>query len=201
MADKNPLNDKINIELVKLQDELGALDAAVKHIEKAGQTSREVIDAIKKVQQRYDEALQRIESKYSDFLNQTSQQTEKEVQKLAESHNKQVDEVQKLLDNYLDLAEATAKLPDEINKIDFPVRLDRMEEAIQGLNDSLLRTQSNLDGLESRLGEKLDKYDALGNKINKNSSQINALKGLQTATLIAVAALLIFEILTQFGII
>lgn len=200
MSDNNPLSDKINIELVKLQDELGALDAAVKHIEKAGAVSKEVINAIQKVQERYDEALKTIEQQYQQYLKDTSENTRKEVETLVNSHQKQVEEVQKLLDNYLDLAEATARLPEEINKIDFPVRLDRMEESIQGLNDSLLRTQSHLDELENRLGKKLDQYQALGDQINKNSNQIGNLKGLQVATFVVLLVFLIFEVLNSLGI-
>jgi len=200
MSDNNPLSDKINIELVKLQDELGALDAAVKHIEKAGAVSKDVINAIQKVQERYDEALKTIEQQYQQYLKDTSENTRKEVETLVNAHQKQVEEVQKLLDNYLDLAEATARLPEEINKIDFPVRLDRMEESIQGLNDSLLRTQSHLDELENRLGKKLDQYQALGDQINKNSNQIGNLKGLQVATFVVLLVFLIFEVLNSLGI-
>lgn len=201
MATQNPLNDKINIELVKLQDELGALDAAVKHIEKAGEISRDVIEAIQKVQERYDEALKNIEQKYDQYLEKSAEYTKGEIEELAKSHRKQIEEVQQLLDNYLDLAEATAKLPEEINKIDFPVRLDRMEESIKSLNDSLLRTQSNMDELENRLTQKLDQYETINGKIAQNSNQIGTLKGLQITTIGVLIAFILFQILTQIGLI
>ena len=47
------MNDKINKELIKIQDELSTLDNAVLQIDKAGITAAELIKTIREVQGKY----------------------------------------------------------------------------------------------------------------------------------------------------
>ena len=194
------LDDKINIELVKLQDELGTLDMAVKHIDKAGKISNDVLEAIARVQKRYEELLGEVGGKYAQFLENAEGEMKSQVERLSASHQKQIDDVQSLLDNYLDLAEATAKLPDEIEKIDFPVRLDRMEDSIKNLNDTLLRTQSNMDDMEGRLDKRLKSLSKLENAVANSEKASKTARTLGIISLVGVLALLVFQLLPLLGL-
>jgi len=57
------MNDKINKELIKIQDELSVLDNAVTQIDKAGTTATEVIKTIREVQGKYSNHLEFVQNK------------------------------------------------------------------------------------------------------------------------------------------
>lgn len=194
------LDDKINIELVKLQDELGTLDMAVKHIDKAGKISNDVLEAISRVQKRYEELLGEVGGKYTQFLENAEGKMKSQVDRLSVSHQKQIDDVQSLLDNYLDLAESTAKLPEEIEKIDFPVRLDRMEDSIKNLNDTLLRTQSNMDDMEGRLDKRLKSLNKLEDAVANSEKAAKTARTLGIISVVGVLTILIFQLLPFLGL-
>ncbi len=171
------MDEKINAELQKLQDELVALDSAVKQIEKAGQISTDVINAVKAVEAKYAEHLDQILSQYSEYLNSSYRHVETNINDLLLSHKAQVEEitqtlvkfqkseeaqtqtfnttlaqakaaterqvtditaamnsqlkdVNKMLNNYLDLAQAAARLYDKVDSVDFPARFTKTEVMI-----------------------------------------------------------------------
>ena len=191
--DGNNFNDKINIELVKLQDELNALDAAVKHIEKAGEISNDVLAAIDKIQNKYNETLTYLNEQFENHLKDTTEKTKDEIKEVSNSHKQQIDDIQKLLDNYLELAEATARLPKEIEKVDFPARLDRIDDEIKNIQDGILNTQKQVDTVSENVNKIYTDFSDINSKAERNRKKMNSIQTVSIISLILLAALLALQ--------
>ncbi len=237
------MKEKINIELAKLQKELGNLETAVSQISKAEKISTEVVKSIQELNVKYDtqftklieefdkylsESIKKTESKYIETVNKnqevinqlialsTSQsenskqifdslqkdtetlivQTQEQTQHLIEQHSIQVEEVNKLLKSYLELAQSTTKLTDQLNSVDFPIRLDKIYANIGEMNTEIRRIQSmvKLVAEDPRIFE-------IQEKVKKNSKKLNFLTILTIITLLFILGLsyeLIFSKYVQF---
>jgi len=191
------MNEKINNELVKIQDELSALDTAVKQIEKAESVASNVIKTISELQGKYsnhldfiqkqvdeilsknsskaDTLVQDLSDKYTKQLEEVSEifedyhkktvttqnqnnelikktinKTDSQIYQLSSSHNKQIEEVHGLLANYLDLAQSTATLTDEVQQINFPKRLGNLENAAKQLNQVQVQLREDFETFETK---------------------------------------------------
>ncbi len=201
------MNDKINKELIKIQDELSTLDTAVAQIDKAGTTATEVIKTIREVQGKYsnhlefvqnrvDELLEKSEKNandkleeisenyknraeeirkiFTDYHNETvkSQQTnndliestikknDEQITALTSKHGQQVNDVRKLMDGYMDLAKSSATLNQEIQEVDFPTRLQNLENAAKQLNNVQVQLKNDIqsvDETEQKILKKIKK--------------------------------------------
>lgn len=194
------MNDKINNELIKIQDELSALDSAVKQIHKAELVANSVIKTINELQGKYSNHLDYIQKQVDGILNETNSHSEQLINDLSEkytrqlqevseifedyhkktvstqnenndlikktldktdsqiyqisaSHNKQIDEVQTLLQNYLELAQSTATLTEEVQKINFPKRLGSLESAAVQLNQVQVQLKDDFQAFETKSDE------------------------------------------------
>ncbi len=103
------MNEKIYVQLTKLQDELDTLDNAVAHISKAEQISRAVISATKTIQAQYGNHLQQVLNQYNDFLKNSYEHTEEQVKVLTDSHKTQIEKVGTVIEEYERLAQSTEK--------------------------------------------------------------------------------------------
>ncbi len=191
------MNEKINNELVKIQDELLALDNAVKQIEKAEAVASSVIKTINELQGKYSNHLEFIQKQVGGILDQTStkantliedlsdkytqqleevsgifedyhkktvttqnqnndlikrtlEKTDSQIYQISSSHNKQIEEVHGLLANYLDLAQSTATLTEEVQKINFPKRLGNLENAAKQLNQVQVQLKDDFVSFEEK---------------------------------------------------
>lgn len=193
------MEEQINHELTKLQEELNLLDSAVKQIEKAGAISNNVIEAIQGIQEQYGKHLQKITNKYEDYLEKSLLNTDEKLDEIGVSHKEQIAEVQKLMDTYLELAEATARLPEEISGIDFPVRLDRIDTNTADINQGILNTQKLIDSMERRLKSDYRRVGELEKKIKKQTSSVNTIKILVIIILLVNIFLAVAQIVPQLG--
>ena len=107
---------QINSELLKLQEELGALDTAVSEITKAGKLSETIIENTKKIHASYEKQLDKIQLLYSEFLNKTYHHTESNVRKIFEHFQEKISDEEKILEKYTDLAMKTEDLTHEYLK-------------------------------------------------------------------------------------
>ena len=198
------MDELINNELIKIQDELSALDSAVKQIEKAEMVASSVIKTItelqgkytnhldfiqkqvstlfsntdlqvqgltKELSEKYTQQLQEVSSIFEDYhkktvltqsqnndlIKRTLDKTDSQIYQISASHGKQIEEVQTLLTNYLDLAQTTAKLNEEVQKINFPKRLGNLESAAMQLNQVQVQLKEDFQSLEDK-NEALKKY-------------------------------------------
>ncbi len=224
------MNEKINNELIKIQDELSALDSAVKQIEKAESIASSVIKTITELQGKYSNHLDFIQKQVDSILTQSSGQaqslvndlsekytkqlqevsgifedyhkktvvaqnqnndlikrtldkTDSQIYQIGASHNKQIEEVQTLLQNYLELAQSTAKLTEEVQKINFPKRLGNLENAAIQLNQVQVQLKTDFQSFEAK-----------NEIIRKNTVSIN-----KKSTITMIGVILIFAIVTAIG--
>ena len=194
------MNEKINNELIKIQDELSALDTAVKQIEKAESVATSVIKTINELQGKYsnhldfiqkqvdgilsqstsqaDSLVKDLSEKYTkqleevseifedfhkktvtaqnqnnDLIKRTLDKTDSQIYQISSSHNKQIEEVHTLLQNYLELAQSTATLTTEVQKINFPVRLGNLENAAKQLNQVQVQLKDDFQTFENKSDE------------------------------------------------
>ncbi|PID89784.1 MAG: hypothetical protein CSA05_00515 [Bacteroidia bacterium] len=191
------MEEQINLELIKLQEELNLLDSAVKQIDKAGAISNSIIESIGEVQGQYSKHLQKITDKYEDYLQKANEAADEKLEVLVESHKEQIDKVKLLLSNYLELADAVSRLPEEISQIDFPVRLDRIDENISNIQQNILNTQKQIDTVEKRLKHEFKRTTDIEKYIIEQNRQIKGLKVFSTLTLLAVIAVIVIQFLPQ----
>ena len=198
------MDDKINKELIKIQDELSTLDNAVAQIDKAGTTATEIIKTIREVQGKYSNHLEFVQNKvdelleksgktseetlkgiseeykkqaeeirkiFTDYHNETikSQQSNNDlieltikkndgqISALTSKHSQQIEDVSKLMDGYMDLAKSSATLNQEIQEVDFPTRLQNLENAAKQLNDVQVQLKNDIQSVDETEQEILKK--------------------------------------------
>jgi hypothetical protein len=205
------MNDKINNELIKIQDELAALEGAAKQIEKAESIASGVISTIRELQGKYTNHLEYIQKqvegilsqagsqaeslaknlseKYTsqleevsgifedyhkqtvlaqnqnnDLIKRTLEKTDSQIYQISSSHNKQIEEVHSLLQNYLELAQSTATLSEIVQKIDFPMRLGNLENAAIQLNQVQVQLKSDFQTIETANIEVIKRTKSINKK-------------------------------------
>jgi polyhydroxyalkanoate synthesis regulator phasin len=102
--------------------------------------------------------------KIDEYLNKSLESN----RQMFESHEKQVAEVNKLLENYLDLAESAGKLAERIDQVNFPERLDKITINTGEIQTQIRQIQNNVQGIRSDT-----RLDILTKKLKKNSRRTN----------------------------
>jgi chromosome segregation ATPase len=235
------MNDLINKELIKIQDELSALDNAVNQIEKAGTTANEVIKAVREIQAKYKSHLEYVQKKVDEILSKSEENAQKKLEEVTENfksqaeeirkifaeyhvetvktqqagnallentikkndqqitelttkHSKQVANISKLMDSYMDLAKSTATLNQEIQEIDFPVRLKNLENAAVQLNKVQVQLGTDIKTLDETQQEVLSKLK----KSNRRSATNVVLNILIFIAILAFAGMFAFKFYPEF---
>jgi len=170
------MNEAINLELAKLQDELKTLDTAVKHIEKAGKIASSVVDATKDIQQKYKLQLEEVGKQFNSYIEKLYSFTENKLIDISSLHEKQVEEFNKVLRDYAKLSEVTDKLMSKVDKIDFPLRLDRIEDIQSKLKSMLQDVQ--LDAKTTEQNFKEDVNSVIDQLVKLNSGATEQSKNL-----------------------
>jgi len=94
------MNEKINNELIKIQDELSALDTAVKQIQKAESIASSVIKTISELQGKYTNHLDFVQKQVDSVLSQSTGQAQSLVKDLSDKYTTQLQEVSGIFENY-----------------------------------------------------------------------------------------------------
>jgi len=84
-------------------------------------------------------------------INQLIDDTTKKVETVKDTYLKQSAETGKLLSSYLELAQSTAELKGQIEKVDFPQRLDTMSQNSDAISKKYASLTSNYEGLAERV--------------------------------------------------
>lgn len=141
------MEDLLNVELVKLQDELVQLDKAVSHISKAEQLTEEVINSSREIQQKYIAQLQNIQDRYNEYLEKSRIANEDKLDSFASKQQEQVNELNNTLTKYTELAEKTENIAS-----------NNLEKSLQQYGEFLKKTsthtEQNVQSLvDAHLGE------------------------------------------------
>jgi len=85
---------------------------------------------------------------------------------LVESHKVQIENVNKILRNYIDLAASTARLSDKIDTIDFPANLGKISVNISEINGELRTIKTDIASINPVFAE-------FEKRIKRNNKKIN----------------------------
>ncbi len=98
--DSNVVNKKVNEELIKIQDELTALDGAVKQIESTKTVANDLIKSVKELQSKYVSHLESVTKETNKIIEASNQKADKFISDLSEKHTKQLENVSEIFEKY-----------------------------------------------------------------------------------------------------
>ncbi|RKZ47437.1 MAG: hypothetical protein DRR16_10075 [Candidatus Parabeggiatoa sp. nov. 3] len=152
------MNPTIHNELTKLQEQLTTLDKAVKQIAYAGEISTAVVKTTEAVQKEYTIHLTNIQDLLDESVYQTQQQFNKRLElfktestDILTSYQSQQTELSRLLENDSQFIAQTQHLIDKLNQIDFSNRLDKLDQTISSINQTVQNTSIRIESLENLL--------------------------------------------------
>lgn len=134
------MEDLLNIELVKLQDELVQLDKAVSHISKAEQLTGELVTNSREIQQKYINQLQTIHDSYQSFLSKALEANESKLGHFEEKQQAQVDQLAVTLTKYVELGQKTEAVASQ-----------HLEQVLAKYNEFLQANTSKTDAVVQQL--------------------------------------------------
>jgi chromosome segregation ATPase len=164
---------EINIELKRLKNSLEKLESYSSEIGKAKETANSIIENIRKIQTSYSDSIVTIEKELNDIV----------------ATNKPI-------------TEELVKLVDNLEKVNFPSRLDKIESLVAIINMNVMNIQSKLNHTERDLKTELSNLSAeieKNQKANAHSSaqrkgEIEANKNFLIVIMVMVALILIISI-------
>lgn len=96
-----------------------------------------------------------------------------EITKAGKIANESVELTGRMLETFKGFVEPTNKLIEKVEKVDFPLRLEKLDIAVTSINSSLNTSIQRIDNIERELKERLDhKTIELKEKIESNSKEL-----------------------------
>lgn len=150
------------------------------------------------------ELLQKL-GEFQDELDKLRTATE-EIKAAGKIANESSELSGKILKTFSSLIEPTSKLVEKIEKVDFPIRLDKLDVAITSINAGMNNLIQRTDSIEKEIKEKIENKIAETNNIvksaiekqnievEKQNAQIKFLKILSIITLVVLVVTLVFLI-------
>jgi len=138
-------NDEINKSLSELQEELGKLKTAAELIQIAKESAEKTVNETKE--------------KISELINQSKEVTEKVVK-----------ESRLLNEKATRLLDSTEVLTKKLDKVDFPIRLDKIDVTVSGINLGLQNLSAQMDSVEKHIAKQVEN---LGVDLLKKSSGLS----------------------------
>lgn len=154
------MNDEIQKALIELEESLKKLDNAATLIKESETSSALVIEEASKTLQGVRTHIDDLKKKGDQMLNQFGS--------LWDEQRKNGD---LFIKKYEELAEATDSLTEYIKKVDFPNRLDKIDNSVASINLGIQNLMSQIIGFKNDLAIKLDSIrkkeeeEAIKNKI------------------------------------
>jgi len=145
------MEKKINEQLALLEKELSRLKKATDYIDGTKKTAQSVITKLKAVQDNYSTYIDKIFNLYKSSVEEIKKETELRIKEgvihfettgsqIDQTNRKKLVETKRLLENYRKTVEATDNLVKTLEAVDFPTRLDVIDEKIS----------KNLDEIKQR---------------------------------------------------
>lgn len=186
-------------KLKDLQDELETVAAAVKHIDDASKVAKtaseifkklpELINDLKALEEKHRQELLKVHKDKIDSL-------EKQLQSLLTELKEKSTQLTQLIDETKKLEKTISDYYSEIKKINFPERLDKIDNQISSINigvgnlqTAIQNTQTKLDAVQSSvnsINQTIDrKFTDLENRIISESILLK--KEIKTNRIIAIS--------------
>ena len=181
------IQEEIHQELLKLQNELSALDSAVQQIKLMAETGELIAKSAKDLQGNYKDHLQKLEKLIDERVKDQTKKLESVSSKLDVQINsiktealakfeEPIKKVKSLSDSIALQIESINKLTDKLDKVDFPTRLDKLDANIAGIMAAIQSTQSRLDNVERNLSDKMRDLS------DKQKEEFSSMKSFMEAT-------------------
>lgn len=158
--------------LQKLQDELNKLEPAIKHVE----TAVEISNTVRTIPEKHLELLESIKKADKKFKDELSEVFREKVNDIEEVNKVTLDQVRSLAEVISQYHTKLTELRDQIEvyfewikSINFPDRLDKIDNSINAINIGIQNIQTRLSDVERQLiskVENLEKRQKTGNIIN-----------------------------------
>ena len=140
---------------------------------------------------RLDTAVKHIEN-----AKQLAKSVTENGQGLQTKYKEQLQEVQDLINKYLEWVDKTEKLIDKIDRIDFPMRLDKLDNSVTVISQGIQNIQGKLENIGRDLKDEIKATEtSLKTPIEKNNKEIRTLKILMIISLLLSIGILVFEII------
>lgn len=188
------MNQDIHTHLEKLKTELTKLEPAVKHLQKADENATALVASLTNIHKDFAKHLLNIEKslaeaneKHQKLLTKEIQDSTKKINEATELHSKSNSSFEKQIKGFLSayesLASSTVKLIEKIDKVDFPVRLDKLDATVSSVNQGLQNTQTRIGDLERNVKDDVQaRAQALDLKIeNTDKSLTQRLNAMEVA--------------------
>ncbi len=160
------MNELINEELVKLEDELSKLDSVVKQISRAEEVSEEIITAAKTLTSKLETILSSLNNSLDDFIQDEKLQFDANMKIFSDRVNLIKNEIYELTQKYKDQANRVDELIlnlktyiDDLKDINFPQRLDKIDVNITSIVQATQNVQSRIESLESNIKKDIENVD------------------------------------------
>lgn len=180
------MNKDIHTHLEKLKNELDKLSPAIAHLQLADENTTALVSAVKKINGEYAVHLKRIEETIKALNDQHHKSIEKEISDSVAKLNKSSDSIDEsyrnfeklitsLANEYRSIADATNRLIEKIDKIDFPTRLDKVDATVSSINQGLQNVQQRMGDLERNIKDDIQaKAITLDNRIERIDQSMTA---------------------------
>lgn len=143
-------------------------DLAQEFIKKSSEeTNNHVQRLIDEAQKNFTEEKEFVQLQMSNFQNK--------VTSMMDSHKEKIKSEQGVLDNYLELADSTAKLSKYLKSVNFPTELDIIKKQVEELKAENLKSSKKIDKLtaeNTKFAEKIEKLTNSTAKINANTQKL-----------------------------
>jgi len=135
------MKEQINEQLALLEKELSRLKKVTDYIDDTKKTAQVVISELKEVQNNYSTYTEKIFDLYKTSVEQLKRETELQIKEgvihfettgsqIDQTNREKLVETKRLLENYRKTVEATDNLVKTLEAVNFPTRLDTIEEKI-----------------------------------------------------------------------
>ena len=155
------MKEQINAQLALLEKELSRLKRVTDYIDDTKETAQSVISELKEVQKNYSLYTGKIFDLYKSSVEEIKKETELQIKegvihfettgsKIDQTNREKLIEIKRLLENYRKTVEATDNLVSTLEAIDFPERLDKIEQQIS-TNLAEINNRFNLQDKQNKL--------------------------------------------------
>lgn len=182
------LDQQINEQLGLLQKELSRLKTVTDYIDGAKENSISIIAELEKVQKNYSVYTDKIFNLYKQYVDDLKKNTEIQInegvlqfetvaQKVESSNNEKIEAINRLLEHYRSVVEASNSLIETLTAIDFPTKLDALSSKSQLIIESITSARQALEiNLNESQSLVIEKINTAKEQIIQNSdSKINTL--------------------------
>lgn len=193
MTDKNT-ND-LHAGLVALQEQLEKLDSASQQIEQVKIIGKSVIDAMSDLQDKYKRHLQALTSESRKILKEHDklfqeqllnnkeansilvQNTEKAIEQIKNSLNDNNKEIASHLTLYNEFVNKVESLTEQIESVNFPSRLDKLDNSVKAINIGIQNIESSVANTEKTMLNEMGKNrQTIKSEFEESKSQLKFTK-------------------------